>query len=278
MRRKDMMRRVAAVALGVTLTAAGLMVPQSAGTASAKEAFNMVVKCQNTKGTNGETASTKLRLITGVDSLEYKQVGFDVKVGENQKSYETTTVYASVNAEDKTVTAAEFSTGSAYLAVAVLENIDKASYNEGIYVKPYVVTLEGEKVYGVDRYVRVANGYDGSFSVAVRLNDTDGIGAGLAYIDYDSDKLEYVGYDAGTVLEETTVSDTGSQVRFVSNLADVSKDTPATGMLINLNFKVKSYDPANASTYSFNIAKKEFCNVAEEDVTVESLTVDTMTK
>ena len=75
------------------------------------------------------------------------------------------------------------------------------------------------------------------------------------------------------------VATVGNQVRCVSNVADVSKDATAEGILVNLNFKVKNYDASAAATArTFEVKKSEFCNVAEEDVTIDSLTVDSVKK
>ena len=271
-------KRITAVALGVTLAVAGVVAPQVKAAEPTKAA--KIVKCQNVAGTTADTETTSIRLVTGVDSLQYEKVGFEVKIGNNEaNTYDTTKVYPSIKANGQVVKAEDFDANAAYLAAIVLTDIPKASYDTGIYVKPYVVTLDGEKVYGTDRYARVCNGYDGSFSVAVRVDETDGIGAGLVFVEYDSENLEYVNYDDGTILEEHMVATVGNQVRCVSNVADVSKDATADGILVNLNFKVKNYDASAAATArTFEVKKSEFCNVAEEDVTIDSLTVDSVKK
>lgn len=278
MGKKEWMKKAAAAALGISMLSAGLFVPQTANAAQPDEF--MIVKCQNTKGTDAGTETTRLRLITAVDSLDYKTVGFEVKSGDGKTvSYETTKVYTSVKAGDTKIQASDFSKGAAYLATYVIENVARADYENAIYVKPYTVTNDGTKVYGTDRYARVSNGYDGTFSVAVRVDEKTGIGAGRVFTGYDASKLEYVGYDAGTVFDdEPQVYDTGNQVRFINNVDDVTKDVAADGMLISLNFKVKKYDASNKNTYTFTVEKQDFCNVAEEDVTLQSLAVDSAVK
>lgn len=278
MGKKEWMKKAAVAALGISVLSAGLVVPHTANAAQPDEF--MIVKCQNAKGTDATTGTTRLRLVTAVDSLDYKAVGFEVKSGSGKtESYETTKVYTSVKAGEGTIQASEFSKGASYLATCVIGDIQKADYENAIYVRPYTVANDGTKVYGTDRYARVSNGYDGTFSVAVRVNEKTGIGAGRVFASYDASKLEYVGYDAGTVFDdEPQVYDTGSQVRFVNNVDDVTKDVAADGMLINLNFKVKQYDASNKNTYTFTIEKQDFCNVAEEDVTIGSLAVDSAVK
>lgn len=276
--RNVIIKRITAVALGVTLAVAGVAVPQVKAAEPIKAA--KIVKCQNLKDTTADTTDTDIRFVTGVDSLKYEKVGFEVKIGDNEVvPYETEKVYQSIKADGVTIKAESFGEDTAYLAAVVLKGIPKASYETGIYVRPYVVTLGGEKVYGTDRYARVCNGYDGSFSVAVRVDEPDGIGAGLVFVEFDDDNLAYVSYDDGNILEEHMVAKVGNQVRCVSNVADVTKDATADGILVNLNFRVKNYDPLAAATArKFVVKKSEFCNVAEEDVTIDSLTVDSAEK
>lgn len=280
MKRREMTRRVATAALGVTLVVTGFIMPGSADTAKAATLNQtLAVKCQNLTNTTAETPKTKVRLVTGVDSLEYKKVGFEVKIGDSEvQDVSTTTVYSSIIAAGKTVTAGEFSEGSKYLAVKVLGDIPSTDYEKGIYIRPYVVTKQDEKVYGIDRYMNVCNGYDGSFNVAVRVSGEKEIGAGLVSVTYDNSKLEYVGYD-GSLLKEVEVYDAGEEVRFVSNVEDVTKNVKADGILMNIRFRVKNYDAGNGKTdYSFNISKSEFCNVAEQDVTGLKVEADTVQK
>ena len=276
--RKQIMRSMTAAALGITLAVAGITAPQAKAAEPAKAA--QLVKCQILKSTTADTETTSIRFVTGVDDLDYEKVGFEVKIGDNKaNTYETTKVYQSIKADGVTIKPEAFGEEAAYLAAVVLTGIPKASYETGIYVKPYVVTKDGKKVYGTDRYARVCNGYDGSFSVAVRADETDGIGAGLVFIEYDNENLEFVSYDDGTILDEHMVAAKDNQVKWVSNLADVTKDVPADGILVNLNFKVKNYDaskPATART--FTVKRSEFCNVAEEDVAIDTLTVDSVEK
>lgn len=280
MKRREMTRRVATVALGVTLAVAGFVAPGTASTVSAANLKQpLVVKCQNLTGTTAETPTTNIRLVTGVDSLEYKKVGFEVKIGTaKMQDVSTTTVYTSIIAGGKTVKAADFSEGSQYLAVQVINGIANADYDEGIYIRPYVVTMKDEKVYGTDRYVNVCNGYDGSFNVAVRVRGDKEIGAGLISVTYDSSKLEYVSY-GGSLLAEAEVYDAGNEVRFVSNVEDVTQNVKADGILMNLRFRVKNYNASNEKTeYTFKVSKAEFCNIAEQDVEGLTVTADGVQK
>lgn len=280
MKRREITRRVAATTLGVTLAVAGLMVPSGADTVKAATLKQpLVVKCQNVAGTTANTETTNVRLVAGVDSLEYKKVGFEIQIGDSASTkQETAKVFTSIIADGKVINASDFSSGAQYLATTILSGIKKADYEKGIYIKPYVETKDGEVLYGTDRYVNVCNGYDGSFNVAIRVSGNKEIGAGLAYVTYDNEKLEYVASNAGTLLKEVEVYNTGNEVRFVNNVEDVTKNVKADGILMNIRFKVKNYDPVKKSEYKFDIKKSEFCNVAEEDVTGLTVTADSVSK
>ncbi len=261
--------KVMAVALAAVLVGGVYVAP-----AKAADTMDKSVKAQIGASVNADSETSSIRLLSGVDSLDYTEVGFYVTIGDSQEKYSTTTVYESVKAAGTDVAADAIIDGASYVAAIKLNNIANADFNEGVYVKPYWVDEAGNETVGTDRYVRVANGYDGSFSVAVRVDGSD-IGAGLVGINYDSAALDYVGYDAGTVLDEYAAAASNGVVKFVANVEDVTADADADGMIINLNFKAKNATGiATADDYEFSVASTEFCNVAEEDVTDVSVSID----
>lgn len=261
--------KVMAIALAAVLACGVYVAP-----AKAADTMDKGVKAQIGASVNADSETSSIRLLSGVDSLDYNEVGYYVTIDGTEKKVSTTKVYESIKAAGANVAAADVIDGASYIAAIKLDDIANANFAEGIYVKPYWVDAAGVETVGTDRYVRVANGYDASFSVAVRVSGSD-IGAGLVGINYDKDALEYVGFDEGTVLDEYAAAASNGVVKFVANVEDVTADAAADGMIINLNFKVKdATGVADADTYEFAVASTEFCNVAEEDVTDVVVSID----
>ena len=127
------------------------------GTAWAKFADEDVlsVKLQLAAGTTAESAATKVRFITAIDTLKFRCVGFEVNVPSLNKSYnlKETTAYTSIQVEDGVILTATpigtFGSTAKYFVVHTLKNIPKAAYGEPFIVKPYWYTMDGTKVYGV---------------------------------------------------------------------------------------------------------------------------------
>ena len=259
--------KVMAVALAAVLVGGVYVAP-----AKAAESMDKGVKAQIGASVNADSETSSIRLLSGVDSLDYTEVGFYVTINGNEEKVSTTTVYESVKAAGEVVAAGDVIEGASYVAAVSVTNITE--FEDAIYVKPYWVDANGNETVGTDRYVRVANGYDGSFGVAVRV-DGSAIGAGLVGIKYNSDELEFVGYDEGFVLDEYAANASNGVVKFVANVEDVAADADADGMIISLNFKAKNASGiVTADAYKFSVDSTEFCNVAEEDVTDVNVTID----
>lgn len=266
---KRLTKKIMAVALAAVLVGGVYVAPVEAA-----DTMDKAVKAQISASVTSESETSSIRLLSGVDSLDYLEVGYYVTIGGVETKVSTNKVYASVKAAGADVAAADVIDGASYIAAVKLDDVANANFNDGIYVKPYWVNADGSEVIGTDRYVRVANGYDGSFSVAVRV-DGSNIGAGLVGINYNSDALEYVGYDEGVVLDEYAAAASNGVVKFVANVEDVTADAVADGMIISLNFKAKNATGVvTTDDYDFSVASTEFCNVAEEDVTDVNVTID----
>lgn len=103
--------------------------------------------------------SNVIRFVSSVDSLEYKEVGFEVTPnGETTKTYTTKTVYERIKSEEEGVEY-KFSpkvvdTSSEYFVTAKL----RATAGVDYVVRAFVTTLEDEKVYGATRCVAVEDG------------------------------------------------------------------------------------------------------------------------
>lgn len=104
-------------------------------------------------GTTAEqiTADSKvqMRLVTTVDTLRYKKVGFKVTSNGITKEFTTTTAYTSINAAGVKVEAKDFSEASTYFITKNLGNITVGSNQDReIIVQAFWETMDGTIVYG----------------------------------------------------------------------------------------------------------------------------------
>ena len=97
------------------------------------------------------TADSKvqMRLVTTVDSLNYRKVGFRVTSNEIPKEFTTTTAYTSITAAGVKVEAKEFSVASNYFITKNLGNITVGKNTDReIIVQAFWETMDGTIVYG----------------------------------------------------------------------------------------------------------------------------------
>jgi len=205
-------------------------VKKSSGEAYAKfvSADVLSVKCQISTDTTAESDSTLLRCISSVDTLKYSFVGFDLITPTVQKNMESSKVGTRIQVtEDKKSNPCNYSpkvvdTESEYFFSAV-ETINKEDFANGFLIKPYWITKDGTKVYGVSKYVTISDALNktaiyipvkksteptGTFTVKGNTADcvkydADGDYAHLKYTGTISDsvtKLEVTGGDANATI------------------------------------------------------------------------------
>ena len=124
--------------------------------------------------------------------------------------------------------------------------------------------MDGTRVEGLAKYVRVMDGYASNryISVPVNLSEGSAVAAGKLQMKYDQTKLEYVEFDSGVLLPEMEAKANASTglINFVGNGSDTSKDVdPASGIFANVWFKKLTND---TSHLEFDIKNFEFCNWA----------------
>ena len=147
------------------------------------------VKAQNTAGVTADSASTNTRVLSAVDSLDYDEVGFEIKLNNNNDLGElkTTKVYDKLIGSGSTYTADQiFGSGATHFVVWRLTGIQKVNFEKIIYVRPYWVTADGVTVKGLAKYVHVEDEYNKYISVPVNLNvlSEDEVAAGVFEISY----------------------------------------------------------------------------------------------
>ena len=202
----------------------------------------MSVKAQVTAGTTEDAAKTDMRLVTTVDGLNYKEVGFDVyfngsKTAVNAK---TTTVYKRIIAADSGnafgYSPEAFSTDAEYFTTVNLVNIANKNFDKTFFIKPYWKTMDGTKVYGMSRMARVSDSYNGIVTVPVRLYTDATVNAGTFSVAYDANILSYIGYDNGDIFASVAATDDANGTVTVTTPSEV---TGADSMVANLRFRVK---------------------------------------
>ncbi len=227
------------------------------------------VKCQIQAGITDETTENgKLRIVSTVDTLNYQNVGFEIRIeGGGSLHYETKEVYQRIAAESDGVAfdyaPEDFHESAQYFVTATIINIPNTAFKTGIQITPYWTTLDGTKVSGVSRYARVEDGYLNIVNVPVRLYSVEEAAAGYLEVAYDGDKFAYVGADTGNVFAEMETADDGSgRVRCVGNVADISGNAAADGMYVNLRFQVKE-DVSLGAEETFTVSGEDFCDNQE---------------
>ena len=136
--------------------------PETGAYAKFVDANVLTVKCQLKKDTLAESATTDLRVITSVDSLQYQEIGFEIKAGEKQYVTTSKTVYRTLygyadESQQSYVPADVFSkTDSKYFMTKRLVNIPRSEFEEVFQITPFWTTIDGTRVYGTLRAVELS--------------------------------------------------------------------------------------------------------------------------
>ena len=101
------------------------------------------IKWQITSGTTAESATTDLRLISWVDSLDYESVVFTVTANGVTQDLECTKVYTSINAAGVAAAPGEIFENGAYFVTYVLEGVSADEFDSEIVVSMTWTDLEG---------------------------------------------------------------------------------------------------------------------------------------
>lgn len=254
------------------------------GTVYAKfvPAYVLSVKAQNGYGTTGDTAKTNTRVISSVDATDYQTVGMQVQLGNSGvQEVSATKVYSGIivkkdaNTEETFKADAVFGEASKYLMVWKITNIAKANFAKSICVRPYWVTPDGTKVYGLAKYVHVEDGYSNYISVPVNLMTGQKIAAGMLQVTCTDDRVELP--ETGAVengklfaeMEYNRVND--KTVKIVANGTTVGTNEVADGIYANIRFKLKDgKEWTSSNPLIFTISGESFCNWAEQTVTIDA--------
>lgn len=234
---------------------------------------------------------TVLRILSAVDSKEYQSVGFEIYFAEKttpQKTPEMTKVYSGLKleAEGETIYPADvFGAPAEYFIALDVDSIQQASFAKNVYARPYWVTMDGTKVMGFARNMRVEDKYSDNRYISVPVNLlTDSaspaeIAGGKVVVTYDASKFtvakngEDYRIDNGRLLEEMDYkveeyNGTGT-ITFVANGANVNTDVKADGLYANIRFQ-RLDNTAGTTEADLNLEKTavQFCDWDENIETV----------
>ena len=239
------------------------------------------VKCQNQAGDVEKKSETHVQFISAVDSLNYRSIGFEfyrIIVKEDQYykistigtdggqetkwTYDYLYIYGeNMETGDLYAPSDVFGGGAKYFTTWQLSGIGQKNYDKTIGVRPYWVTMDGTKVYGLSRYMHVEDGYLNYINVPVNLHNTKNVGAGMLNFTYDTSKYTLKDVKCGRIFEEFTYMErTTGTLECVANVAGyaekVSDNLYMSVRLIpntvNKGIHVAEFDVLNESFANWN--------------------------
>lgn len=173
------------------------------------------VDYQVSEGTDALSETSDITFKTFVDDASYQEVGFRI-----EREGEVETLVGSQTPGES----------SNCLIEATLADIPNELFDEGIFVTPYIITLNGEQVDGVGRCVRVEDTYLDVVNIPVRIYSDEEMQSGEMVVNYDVDNFDYVGVDKGVAAE---IMAAGKIV------CQVNEQALTNGMFANFRFKLK---------------------------------------
>lgn len=119
----------------------------------------LTVKYQLTNGTTAQSASTDLRVLTAVDGLGYRSVGFEVALLGSVQTLSSHTVYEQVRAGSTLISnaAALFGKDAQYFVTYTLLGIPQRAYDATFTVTAYWETMDGTVVQGASRSFAISD-------------------------------------------------------------------------------------------------------------------------
>ena len=220
------------------------------------------VKCQLRADINIDSTDTVLRCVSSVDSLNYKSVGLILVTPEDEElSMESRQVNTRIRGnrdhEDMggyTYSPKAVDTSSEYFFSAT-HPIVKDDFNKGFLIKPYWVTTDGTRVYGVSRYVTVTEGINHDVvHIPVKMDAKLAESAAFEVNDGTKDiTASYVAYDSDGGYAHLEVSDVPAVSATRYTIKDASGEV---GTYIYRNMATE-YNGENADTSWYDVYAAE---------------------
>lgn len=234
------------------------------------------VSCQ--VGVDAESAgSTNLRVVSTVDSTDYKAVGFNVYGREidengtydwmmyeykedNTNKAQSTKVYSGLqtykyDTDGTTIIEGDIkkpedifgtdATGFKFTTMSLsgIAGGENGYYDTTIVIKPYWITLDGTYVEGTGEFNRVNDSpnitaTDNIVNISVNLKDASSIAAGMLSITYP-EGFEYVEAECGRVFDEMSFApdEDNKKITCVGNVTKINNSERPEDVYVNLRFK-----------------------------------------
>lgn len=202
---------------------------------------------ENTKQANdGNNAS--IRIITGADSLQYQYIGAQILLGNriDTNAPERTAVYKNLlmskdEGASKVSAKDLFGPEAEYLCAWNIVDIYDINDDSIIYVRPYWITMDGTKVYGLAKYVHVEDGYLNYVSVPINMMSGSQAAACVMTMNYNNTYLtDEVIMEKGRVFDDAVeCSAANGTIKVVGNGATAGEYKSGETLLANVRFKLK---------------------------------------
>lgn len=233
--------------------------------------------------------SSSIRMVTSIDSVEYKHVGFIIKKGDGDPSYAKTTYYVqkklyaidydtNITNDELLKTAKEytpqelFHAESTFFKTWTIKKIPDTAYNTDITIVPYYITFDGTEVQGTTG-IKTVN-----------------LGRSWVYVDNDSTSTQQLGtFNAPfkTLEEAIAYVDNGDPRRTVESTLLVKENYPITKAIdinrsltltsANMDPTVNEADTQKLATITTNLTEISggmFDVNAGKTMTVKAITLD----
>lgn len=247
---------------------------------------------------------SSLRMISGIDSTRYKEVGFHVfvngtRVNKMEKSKYNETVYDKIMANGTSRTAEELFGMPGKLMIAKFINIPYTAWGSSIYVRPYWITFDGIEVRGNGKYIHMEDGILGYVTIPVNVQGlveptSGGVVAGELNVSYSTDEMVLVDVKGSNCMLDTVMWDADEEngkIKFIAleknkgKMKNVIPNNYGASARVTDSADIKNqYESINnlyatlrfakgtkvpTAGYRLNFDGMEFCNVDENLVSVD---------
>lgn len=237
-------------------------------------------------------AKTVLRILSAVDCKEYRSVGFEIYFADRtipETTPETTKVFSGLKLKEDgdTITPEEiFGAPADYFIALDVDSVQQSSFSKNVYARPYWVTMDGTKVMGLAKNIRVEDKYSDYRYLSVPINlltdgaNPVGVAAGKVTMTYDATKFtvakedDTYRIDTGRLLKEMgykVQEENGvGTITFIGNGIDKNTAITADGLFANVRFQ-RLDNTATTTEADLNLTKTsvEFCDWSETPKTVD---------
>ena len=160
----------------------------------------------------------------------------------------------------------EAATGYKFTTVSI-SKIPTTFFTATMVVQPYWVTLDGTYVEGMGEFNRISDWDDGIINISVNIKNATNIAAGLLDIKLQGafENAEVVEIENGRVFDEFAGLKTGSKVRCIGNVSDITGHS-ATPNDVFVNLRIDKTSISEDYDLSENLGTNVFDVVIQEGI------------